>query len=79
MEKLSAIALVTGLVLIGISIYFFLLSVSLMMPGVYAIASGLAAIIIGFISLGAGVSLIKSYLIVRAAEKVGETKEKEEK
>jgi membrane protein implicated in regulation of membrane protease activity len=79
MEKLSAVALVTGLVLIGISIYFFLLSVSLMMPGVYAIASGLAAIIIGFISLGAGVSLIKSYLIVRAAEKVGETKEKEEK
>lgn len=78
MDRFSIIALIAGLVLIGVSIYFFLLSVSLMMPGVYAIASGLAAIVIGFISLGAGVSLIRSYLIVRAAEKVETTKERGE-
>ena len=78
MDRLSIIALIAGLALIGVSIYFFLLSVSLMMPGVYAIASGLAAIVIGFISLGAGVSLIRSYLIVRAAEKVEGSKEKKD-
>lgn len=76
MAKASVIALVAGIALIGVSIYFFLLSISLLMPEVYAIVSGLTSLVIGFITLGSGVSLIRSYIIVRAAEKVTSKEEK---
>ncbi len=76
MEKMSIIALIAGLILIAVSVYFFLLSISLLMPEVYAIVSGLTSLVIGFITLGAGVSLIRSYIIVRAAEKISTKEEK---
>lgn len=76
MAKAAVIALVAGIALIGVSIYFFLLSISLLMPEVYAIVSGLTSLVIGFITLGSGVSLIRSYIIVRAAEKVTSKEEK---
>lgn len=72
MERISILALIIGIILIGISIYFFLLSISLLMPEIYAIVSGLTSLIIGFITLGSGVSLIRSYIIVKAAEKIEE-------
>jgi len=71
-DRLSAAALAVGVALIVVAVYFFLLSISLLMPEVYAVISGLTSLAIGFAMLGSGVSLIRSYVIVRAARRAME-------
>ena len=67
-KKYSAVSLWVGVVLIGISIYFFLASVSLISPPATAVVAGLLSAIIGFVMLSSGASLIRTYVLARIAE-----------
>jgi uncharacterized membrane protein YagU involved in acid resistance len=66
-KKYSAVSLWTGVALIGISIYFFLASVSLLAAAT-AVVAGLLSAIIGFVMLSSGASLIRTYVLARIAE-----------
>jgi uncharacterized membrane protein YagU involved in acid resistance len=67
-KKYSTVSLWAGVVLIGISIYFFLASVSLISPPATAVVAGLLSAIIGFVMLSSGASLIRTYVLARIAE-----------
>lgn len=73
-EKYSTVSLWAGVVLIGISIYFFLASVSLISPPASAVVAGLLSAIIGFVMLSSGASLIRTYVLARIAEQEPTTK-----
>ncbi len=64
---------IAGLVLIGFSIYIFLSALQLMINR--DVPSSLLAVLIGFVSLTGGVSLIRTWSLTRTAVKI----EKEEK
>jgi uncharacterized membrane protein YagU involved in acid resistance len=66
-KKYSAVSLWTGVALIGVSIYFFLASVSLLAAAT-AVVAGLLSAIIGFVMLSSGASLIRTYVLARIAE-----------
>ena len=67
-KKYSTVSLWAGVVLIGISIYFFLASVSLISPPATAVVAGLLSAIIGFVMLSSGASLIRTYVLAHIAE-----------
>ncbi len=74
-SRYSSIVLFIGLVLIAIALYFFLAAITLISPPNYSVVASLLSTVIGFLMLSTGTSLIKTYVITRAAEKVmGETK-----
>ncbi len=66
-RRLSTVSLGTGLVLIGVAVYFFLAAVSYMAAS-QAVVAGLLSAVIGFATLSAGTSLIRTFVITRAAE-----------
>jgi cobalamin biosynthesis protein CobD/CbiB len=67
-RRLSGVSLAIGLVLIAISVYFFLAAVSYIAPPTQAVVAGLLSAVIGFAMLSAGTSLVRTFLIARAAE-----------
>ncbi|HIQ02801.1 MAG TPA: hypothetical protein EYH40_00065 [Desulfurococcales archaeon] len=70
MAKIDAKSVIVcgiGVVLLGVSIYFFLLGVSLMVD--YHVAPSLLAAAIGFACLSASITLLRSWIISRAVEK----------
>jgi uncharacterized membrane protein YagU involved in acid resistance len=73
-KKYSTVSLWAGVVLLGISIYFFLASVSLISPSATAVVAGLLSAIIGFVMLSSGASLIRTYVLARIAEQEPTTK-----
>jgi len=73
-KKYSTVSLWAGVVLIGISIYFFLASVSLISPPATAVVAGLLSAIIGFVMLSSGASLIRTYVLAHIAEQDTTTK-----
>jgi len=73
-KKYSTVSLWAGVVLIGISIYFFLASVSLISPPATAVVAGLLSAIIGFVMLSSGASLIRTYVLAHIAEQDTSTK-----
>jgi len=73
-KKYSTVSLWAGVVLIGISIYFFLASVSLISPPATAVVAGLLSAIIGFVMLSSGASLIRTYVLAHIAERDTSTK-----
>ena len=66
-EVPSVVVAVTGLTLLAVSIYFFLVSLSLMTQ--YDVTSSLLAALIGFTTLSASITLLKSLIIAKAAKK----------
>mgnify|MGYP000392009777 CR=1 FL=1 len=68
----SIVVGITGIILLGISIYFFLLGVSLMID--YHVAPSLLAAAIGFACLSASITLLRSWIVGRALEKERPTK-----
>ncbi|MCE4614586.1 MAG: hypothetical protein F7B60_03565 [Desulfurococcales archaeon] len=56
--------------LLGSSIYFFLLSINLAVSQPPNITASLLAALIGFSVLSAGVTILKSWTVARAAEKI---------
>jgi hypothetical protein len=66
---------VTGLILIGFSIYLFMESLDLMV--IRDVPSSLLAALIGFVSLSGGVSMIRTWSLSRIASK--HLKEEEKK
>ncbi len=74
-SRYSSIVLFIGIVLIVIALYFFLAAITLISPPNYSVVASLLSTVIGFLMLSTGTSLIKTYVITRAAEKVmSETK-----
>ena len=63
----SIVICVIGIILLGVSVYFFLLGVSLMVE--YHVAPSLLAAAIGFACLSASVTLLRSWIISKAVEK----------
>ena len=55
------------MVLIGVAVYFFLAAVSYMAAS-QAVVAGLLSAVIGFATLSAGTSLIRTFVITRASE-----------
>jgi hypothetical protein len=74
-SRYSSIVLFIGIVLIAIALYFFLAAITLISPPNYSVVASLLSTVIGFLMLSTGTSLIKTYVITRAAEKaMSETK-----
>lgn len=70
MVKIDAKSIIVcgvGVVLLGVSIYFFLLGVSLMID--YHVAPSLLAAAIGFACLSASITLLRSWIVSKAVEK----------
>lgn len=67
-RRYSSTSLWAGMVLIAVSIYFFLASVTLISPPTQAVVAALLSAIIGFVMLSAGTSLIRTYVISRVVE-----------
>ncbi|MET1160872.1 MAG: hypothetical protein ABWW65_07920 [Thermoprotei archaeon] len=61
------VALITGLLLVGFSIYIFLWSLQLMVNR--DVPSSLLAVLIGFVSLTSGVSLIRTWILAKHAKR----------
>jgi hypothetical protein len=68
--RLSNSILVIGLILIAIAVYFFLAAITLISPPNYSVVASLLSAVVGFLMLSTGTSMIKTYVITRAAEKV---------
>lgn len=66
---LSTASFVVGIVLIATAILFFLESVTYIQAPSTSVVAGLLSAVIGFVTLSAGTTLIRSYLISRVAEK----------
>ena len=67
----EAFIAVIALFLLGSSIYFFAISINLAVAQPPNITASLLAALIGFSVLSAGVTILKSWAIARAAEKIG--------
>ncbi len=67
-RRFAGISLWAGIVLIGVSIYFFLAAITLISPPTQAVVAALLSAIIGFAMLGAGTSLIRTYVVARVVE-----------
>ena len=63
----SVIAASVGLILLAVSIYFFVISLSLMMK--YDVTSSLLSALIGFTTLSASITILKSWIIAKAAKR----------
>ena len=69
--KYSFISLWTGVALIAVAVYFFLISISLIGQTSPAVVASLLSAVIGFVMLSAGTSLIRTYVITRVVEQEG--------
>jgi len=67
-KRFAAISLWAGVALIAVSIYFFLAAITLISPPTQAVVAALLSAVIGFAMLGAGTSLIRTYVIARVVE-----------
>ncbi len=67
-KKFAAASLWVGIALIGVSIYFFLASITLISPPTEAVVAALLSAVIGFVMLSAGTTLIRTYVVARAVE-----------
>jgi len=67
-RRFAAASLWVGIVLIAISIYFFLAAVTLISPPAQAVVAALLSAIIGFVMLSAGTTLIRTYVVARVVE-----------
>ena len=67
-RRLSTVSLAIGLLLIAISVYFFLAAVSYIAPPTQAVVAGLLSAVIGFAMLSAGTRLVRTFLISPPAE-----------
>jgi len=65
------LALAIGVILIAVSIYFFFISIGLMAG--YQVAASLLSALIGFTLLSAGTTIVRSWIISRAAIGKGES------
>jgi len=61
-------SIAAAFILIGVSVYFFLLSVSLVNQESPRVTASLLSMVIGFASLSASVSLIRTALLARSAD-----------
>lgn len=66
---LTTASFVIGVVLIAIAIFFFIESVAYIQAPSTSVVAGLLSAVFGFVTLSAGTSLIRSYLISRVTEK----------
>jgi len=66
----EGILAIISIFLLGSSIYFFMLSIDLAVSQPPNITASLLAALIGFSVLSAGVTILKSWAIARAAEKI---------
>ncbi|MEB3755514.1 MAG: hypothetical protein GSR79_01450 [Desulfurococcales archaeon] len=66
----EGILAILSIFLLGSSIYFFILSINLAVNQPPNITASLLAALIGFSVLSAGVTILKSWAIARAAEKI---------
>ncbi len=67
-KRFAAASLWAGIILIAISIYFFLASVTLISPPSQAVVAALLSAIIGFVMLSAGTTLVRTYVVARVVE-----------
>jgi len=67
-RRFAAISLWAGVALIALSIYFFLAARTLISPPSQAVVAALLSAVIGFAMLGAGTSLIRTYVVARVIE-----------
>ncbi len=68
----SAILGLTAIALILVSLYFFLLSISLASAAEPNITASLLSALIGFSVLSSGVTILRSWAIARVAERAAE-------
>jgi len=74
----SALLLGIGMVLISIAVYFFLVAITLISPPNYSVVASLLSAVVGFLMLSTGSSLIKTFVITKAAEKTDMISQKQE-
>ena len=67
-KRFAAASLWVGIALIAISIYFFLVSVTLISPPTQAVVAALLSAVIGFVMLSAGTTLVRTYVVARVVE-----------
>jgi hypothetical protein len=67
-RRFAAASLWVGVVLIAISIYFFLASVSLISGTSPTVVAALLSAVIGFVMLSAGTTLIRTYVVAKVVE-----------
>ena len=70
----SAVLGITALALILVSLYFFLLSISLASAAEPNVTASLLSALIGVSILSSGVTILRSWAIARAAERAAEQK-----
>ena len=68
-SKLSTVSLWLGIAIIAVAIYFFYYAVLYMTPQYQDVVAGLLSAVIGFATLSAGTSLVRTFVISRAAER----------
>ncbi|ADI31494.1 hypothetical protein [Staphylothermus hellenicus] len=73
MASRDIVAAIAGFVLIGFSMYVFLISLQLMINR--DVPSSLLAALIGFVALSGGVSLIRTWSLARYVEKAEKKEE----
>ena len=67
-RRFAAASLWVGILLIAVSIYFFLASVTLISPPAQAVVAALLSAVIGFVMLSAGTTLVRTYVVARVVE-----------
>jgi hypothetical protein len=67
-RRFAAASLWAGIIMIAVSIYFFLASVTLISPPTQAVVAALLSAIIGFVMLSAGTTLVRTYVVARVVE-----------
>lgn len=70
----NAVLGITALALILVSLYFFLISISLASAAEPNVTASLLSALIGFSVLSSGVTILRSWAIARAAERAAEQK-----
>ena len=69
-KRFAGISLWAGVALIAVSIYFFLAAISLISPPTQAVVAALLSAVIGFAMLGAGTSLVRTFVVAKVVEKI---------
>ncbi|HZW56989.1 MAG TPA: hypothetical protein VFF30_11930 [Nitrososphaerales archaeon] len=68
-RRYASASLWAGVALIAVAIYFFLEAVTLIAPPTQAVVASLLSAVIGFAMLGAGTTLIRTYVVARIVER----------
>lgn len=67
-RRFAVMSLWVGIALIVVSIYFFLVAVTLIQPPAEAVVAALLSAVIGFVMLSAGTTLVRTYVVARVVE-----------